>query len=38
VIAGILVTLVRSAATRRAGERLMAEEGLAPSSGPRTGV
>src|SRR5215218_2701567 len=38
VILGILVTLVRSAATRRAGERLMAEEGLAPSSGPRTGV
>ena len=37
VIAGILVTLVRSAATRRAGERLMAEEGLAPSPGPRTG-
>ena len=38
VIAGILVTLVRSAATRRAGERLMAEEGLAPSPGPRPGA
>ena len=29
VIAGISVTYVRNAATRRAGERLMAEEGLA---------
>jgi amino acid transporter len=37
VVAGILVTFVRNAATRRAGERLMAEEGLAPSPGPRTG-
>src|SRR5919112_1160164 len=35
VILGILVTFVRSAATRRAGERLMAEEGLTPSPGPR---
>jgi amino acid transporter len=38
VVAGILVTFVRSAATRRAGERLMAEEGLTPSPGPRTGA
>src|SRR5215211_6433151 len=38
VVAGILVTFVRSAATRRAGERLMAEESLAPSPGPRTGA
>jgi len=38
VIVGILVTLVSSAATRRAGERLMAEEGLAPSPGSRTGA
>ena len=36
VVAGVLVTFVRYAATRRAGERLMAEEGLAPSPGPRT--
>jgi hypothetical protein len=34
VVAGVLVTFVRDAATRRAGERLMAEEGLA--TGPRT--
>jgi len=38
VIAGIVVTFARNAATRRAGERLMAEEGLAPSPGPRTGT
>ncbi|HKH77067.1 MAG TPA: hypothetical protein VKA51_08940, partial [Rubrobacteraceae bacterium] len=38
VVAGVLVTFVRYAATRRAGERLMAEEGLAPSPGPRTGA
>jgi hypothetical protein len=37
VISGILVTLARSAATRPAGERLMAEEGLAASPEPRTG-
>jgi amino acid transporter len=37
VIAGIVVTYVRNAATRRAGERLMAEEGLAPGTGPRAG-
>jgi len=37
VIAGIVITFARNAATRRAGERLMAEEGLAPSPGPRTG-
>jgi amino acid transporter len=36
VIAGILVTFVRNAATRRAGERLMAEEGLAAEPGSRT--
>jgi ABC-type multidrug transport system permease subunit len=36
VVAGVLVTFVRYAATRRAGERLLAEEGLAPSPGPRT--
>jgi hypothetical protein len=28
VVAGVVVTFVRNAATRRAGERLMAEEGL----------
>ncbi|MFL6202241.1 MAG: APC family permease, partial [Thermoanaerobaculia bacterium] len=37
VIVGILVTFVRNAATRRAGERLMAEEGLGPETGPRAG-
>jgi hypothetical protein len=37
VIAGILVTFVRNAATRQAGERLMAEEGLAAEPGSRTG-
>jgi amino acid transporter len=37
VIAGIVLTYVRNAATRRAGERLMAEEGLAPGTGPRAG-
>ena len=37
VVAGILVTFIRNAATRRAGERLMAEEGLAAEPGPRTG-
>jgi amino acid transporter len=36
VVLGIVVTFVRHAATRRAGERLMAEEGLAASPGPRT--
>ena len=37
VVAGIVVTLVRNAATRRAGERLMAEEDLAAGTGSRTG-
>jgi len=36
VIAGIALTFIRNAATRRAGERLMAEEGLAPGSETRT--
>ena len=36
VVVGILVTFVRHAATRRAGERLMAEEGLATGTGSRT--
>jgi amino acid transporter len=36
VVLGIVVTFARHAATRRAGERLMAEEGLAASPGPRT--
>ena len=36
VVTGVLVTFVRYAATRRAGERLMAEEGLASPQGPRT--
>src|SRR5918993_2967718 len=36
VIAGILLTFVRYAATQRAGERLMAEEGLAAETGSRT--
>ena len=35
-VVGIAVTFVRGAATRRAGERLMAEEGLAAENGPRT--
>jgi amino acid transporter len=35
VIVGVLLTFVRSAATRRAGERLMAEEGLAAGGGSR---
>jgi amino acid transporter len=37
VVAGVVVTFVRNAATRRAGERLMAEEGLAAEPGSRTG-
>jgi amino acid transporter len=37
VIAGIVVTFVRNAATRRVGERLMAEEGLAAETGSQTG-
>ena len=37
VVAGVVVTFVRNAATRRAGERLMAEEGLAAGTGSRTG-
>jgi hypothetical protein len=36
VIAGILLTFVRYAATQRADERLMAEEGLAAGTGSRT--
>ena len=36
VISGILLTFVRYAATERAGERLMAEEGLAAETGSRT--
>ncbi|MDQ3602778.1 MAG: APC family permease [Actinomycetota bacterium] len=36
VIVGVLITFVRYAATRRAGERLMAEEGLAAGSGSWT--
>jgi amino acid transporter len=36
VIVGVLLTFVRYAATRRAGERLMAEEGLAAETGSRT--
>src|SRR5215210_2073371 len=36
VVVGVLVTFVRYTATRRAGERLMTEEGLAPSPGHRT--
>jgi peptidoglycan/LPS O-acetylase OafA/YrhL len=36
VIAGILLTFVRYAATQRAGESLMAEEGLAAETGSRT--
>jgi hypothetical protein len=37
IVAGILLTFVRYAATQRAGERLMAEEGLASGTGSRTG-
>jgi amino acid transporter len=36
VVIGVLLTFVRYAATRRAGERMMAEEGLAAEAGPRT--
>jgi amino acid transporter len=36
VVVGILITIVRYAATQRAGERLMAEEGLAAETGSRT--
>lgn len=36
VVVGIIITFVRHAATRRAGERLMAGEGLAAGTGPRT--
>ena len=36
VIAGIALTSIRNAATRRAGERLMAEEGLAMDSETRS--
>src|SRR5215211_6509171 len=36
VVVGILITFVRNAATRRAGERLMAEEGLTAGTGSRT--
>jgi amino acid transporter len=37
VVAGIVVTFVRNAATRRSGERLMAEEGLGAEPDTRTG-
>jgi amino acid transporter len=37
VVAGIALTFIRNDATRRAGERLMAEEGLAANPGSRTG-
>ena len=37
VVAGVVLTFVRNAATRRAGERLMAEEGLAAEPGSRSG-
>ena len=36
VVTGILLTFVRYAATQRAGERLLAEEGLAAATGSRT--
>jgi amino acid transporter len=36
VVVGVLLTFVRYAATRRAGERMMAEEGLAAQTGSRT--
>jgi amino acid transporter len=36
VVVGVLITFVRYAATRRAGERLVAEEGLAAGTGSRT--
>jgi hypothetical protein len=36
IVLGILLTFVRYAATQRAGERLMAEEGLAAGTGNRT--
>jgi amino acid transporter len=36
VVVGIVITFVRNAATRRAGERLTAEEGLATGGGSRT--
>jgi len=37
VVAGIALTFIRNDATRRAGERLMAEEGLAANPDSRTG-
>jgi amino acid transporter len=37
VVAGVAVSFIRNAATRRAGERLMAEEGLAGEAGSRPG-
>jgi len=36
IVVGVLITFVRYAATRRAGERLVAEEGLAAETGSRT--
>jgi len=36
VIVGIVITFVRNAATQRAGEKLMAEEGLAAGTSSRT--
>ena len=37
VVVGVVITLARGAATRRAGERLMANEGLATQTGHRSG-
>jgi amino acid transporter len=36
IVDGVLITFVRYAATRQAGERLVAEEGLAAETGSRT--
>jgi hypothetical protein len=36
VVVGVLLTFIRYAATQRAGERLMAEEGLAAETGSQT--
>lgn len=36
IVVGIVITFVRNAATRRAGEKLMADEGLAAGTGSRT--
>ena len=37
VVVGVVITFARGAATRRAGERLMAEEGLTAEPGSRSG-